>query len=138
MSTWTGSNPRSSCSGSSHTRTSCGTWARSALQRCGSVGRRGACVLSGPPARLLTLRHASQALHIFLEYVPGGSIASLLQKFGCFSEKVIRVYTRQVRGTRRAPSVAGRACATYACGHALFDASEPRGSRGVDGPLRLT
>ena len=38
-----------------------------------------------------------QALHIFLEYVPGGSIASLLQKFGCFSEKVIRIYTRQAR-----------------------------------------
>lgn len=35
-------------------------------------------------------------LNIFLEYVPGGSISSLLAKFGCFSEKVIRVYTRQI------------------------------------------
>lgn len=30
-------------------------------------------------------------LSIFLEYVPGGSIASLLQKFGKFSEPVIQV-----------------------------------------------
>eukprot|EP00755_Sulcionema_specki_P007652 Sspe_Gene.38828::Locus_18725_Transcript_1_1_Confidence_1.000_Length_2292::g.38828::m.38828 len=34
--------------------------------------------------------------NIFLEYVPGGSIASLLSKFGGFHEKVIRVYTRQI------------------------------------------
>ena len=33
---------------------------------------------------------------IFLEYVPGGSIASLLAKFGAFSEQVVRVYTRQI------------------------------------------
>lgn len=52
------------------------------------------------PQALALTRRAVQALHIFLEYVPGGSIASLLQKFGCFSEKVIRVYTRQVRGNR--------------------------------------
>jgi len=35
-------------------------------------------------------------LNIFMEFVPGGSIYSLLQKFGSFSEKVIRVYTRQI------------------------------------------
>ena len=33
---------------------------------------------------------------IFIEYVPGGSIASLLFRFGSFHEKVIRVYTRQI------------------------------------------
>ena len=42
-------------------------------------------------------------LNIFLEYVPGGSIASLLQKFGKFSEPVIQV---------RAPGRTVRACAS--------------------------
>lgn len=37
-----------------------------------------------------------QALNIFLEYVPGGSIASLLAKFGSFKESVVRVYTKQI------------------------------------------
>eukprot|EP01103_Thecamoeba_quadrilineata_P005225 TRINITY_DN15051_c0_g1_i1.p1 TRINITY_DN15051_c0_g1~~TRINITY_DN15051_c0_g1_i1.p1 ORF type:complete len:534 (-),score=113.67 TRINITY_DN15051_c0_g1_i1:206-1807(-) len=35
-------------------------------------------------------------LNIFLEYVSGGSIFSLLQKFGQFPEEVIAVYTRQI------------------------------------------
>lgn len=35
-------------------------------------------------------------LNIYLELVPGGSIASLLQKFGPFSENVVRNYTRQL------------------------------------------
>ncbi len=35
-------------------------------------------------------------LNIFLEYVPGGSISSLLGKFGCFSESVIKAYTKQI------------------------------------------
>lgn len=38
----------------------------------------------------------SDALTIFLEYVPGGSIASLLAKFGSFKESVIKVYTKQI------------------------------------------
>jgi serine/threonine protein kinase len=33
-------------------------------------------------------------LNIFLEYIPGGSIASLLEKYGKFPETLIRVYTR--------------------------------------------
>ena len=36
------------------------------------------------------------SLNIFLEYVPGGSIASLLSKFGSFTESVLRVYTKQI------------------------------------------
>uniref|UniRef100_A0A7S1X2H0 Protein kinase domain-containing protein n=1 Tax=Tetraselmis chuii TaxID=63592 RepID=A0A7S1X2H0_9CHLO len=36
------------------------------------------------------------SLNIFLEFVPGGSIASLLAKFGSFTESVIRVYTKQI------------------------------------------
>jgi hypothetical protein len=39
---------------------------------------------------------SSGSLNIFLEYVPGGSIASLLAKFGSFRETVVRVYTRQI------------------------------------------
>ncbi|CAK9865980.1 unnamed protein product [Sphagnum jensenii] len=37
-----------------------------------------------------------EALNIFLEFVPGGSISSLLGKFGSFTEPVIRMYTRQL------------------------------------------
>jgi mitogen-activated protein kinase kinase kinase len=39
---------------------------------------------------------ADMSLNIFLEFVPGGSIASLLAKFGSFTESVIRVYTKQI------------------------------------------
>lgn len=35
-------------------------------------------------------------LNIFQEFVPGGSIASVLERFGAISEKVIRLYTRQI------------------------------------------
>merc|ERR1712100_79904 len=36
------------------------------------------------------------ALLIFLEYVPGGSIASMLRQFGSFNEELVRVYTQQI------------------------------------------
>lgn len=35
-------------------------------------------------------------LNIFLEYVPGGSIAFILSKFGSFSEPLVKRYTRQI------------------------------------------
>jgi serine/threonine protein kinase len=35
-------------------------------------------------------------LNILLEFVPGGSISSLLEKFGPFPESVVRTYTRQL------------------------------------------
>jgi serine/threonine protein kinase len=35
-------------------------------------------------------------LYIFLEYVPGGSISSMLERFGLFSEELTRNYTRQL------------------------------------------
>lgn len=35
-------------------------------------------------------------IHIFLEYVPGGSIASVLQKNGQFEEVLVRFFTRQI------------------------------------------
>ena len=43
-----------------------------------------------------TERAEDGTLHIFMEYVPGGSVHSLLRRFGSFSETVIRVYTRQI------------------------------------------
>lgn len=63
--------------------------------------------LEAEVAVLKTLKHENivqylgterteDSIHIFLEYVPGGSIASLLAKFGPFQESVIRVYTRQI------------------------------------------
>mmetsp|Transcript_10913 Transcript_10913/g.20752 ORF Transcript_10913/g.20752 Transcript_10913/m.20752 type:complete len:581 (+) Transcript_10913:82-1824(+) len=36
------------------------------------------------------------SLDIFLEFVPGGSIASVLSNFGSFEESLVRHYTRQV------------------------------------------
>ena len=38
----------------------------------------------------------SNTLNIYLEYVPGGSLASLIKRFGCLAEETIRHYTRQV------------------------------------------
>ena len=32
-----------------------------------------------------------------MEYVPGGSIPSLLERFGALKESVVRMYTQQVR-----------------------------------------
>lgn len=40
--------------------------------------------------------HMQKALLIFLEYVPGGSIASMLRQFGSFNEALVRVYTHQI------------------------------------------
>ncbi|CAI7779694.1 unnamed protein product [Closterium sp. NIES-53] len=36
------------------------------------------------------------SLYIFLEFISGGSIHSMLDKFGKFSESLVRVYTRQL------------------------------------------
>ena len=44
----------------------------------------------------LGTERAKEGLHIFLEYVGGGSIANVLAKFGAFSEAVVRRYTAQV------------------------------------------
>jgi serine/threonine protein kinase len=63
--------------------------------------------LQGELAMLQKLKHENivqylgtdrtpDSMYIFLEYVHGGSIASLLAKFGPFQEAVIRVYTRQI------------------------------------------
>ncbi|CAG9465505.1 unnamed protein product [Pedinophyceae sp. YPF-701] len=46
--------------------------------------------------RYLGTERNNKNLSIFLEFVPGGSIASLLARFGPFQESVVRVYTRQI------------------------------------------
>eukprot|EP01064_Diplonema_japonicum_P030300 TRINITY_DN5131_c3_g2_i1.p1 TRINITY_DN5131_c3_g2~~TRINITY_DN5131_c3_g2_i1.p1 ORF type:complete len:681 (+),score=103.27 TRINITY_DN5131_c3_g2_i1:55-2043(+) len=46
--------------------------------------------------RYLGSELTSGMFSIFLEYVPGGSIASLLLRFGSFHEKVVRLYTKQI------------------------------------------
>jgi serine/threonine protein kinase len=38
----------------------------------------------------------SENLSIFMDYVPGGSICSMLEKFGHFNERLIMVYTQQI------------------------------------------
>ncbi|KAL3538092.1 hypothetical protein ACH5RR_001458 [Cinchona calisaya] len=46
--------------------------------------------------RYLGTVREEETLNIFLEFVPGGSISSLLGKFGSFPESVIRMYTKQL------------------------------------------
>ncbi|KAL3812667.1 hypothetical protein ACJIZ3_013935 [Penstemon smallii] len=46
--------------------------------------------------RYLGTAREEDSLNILLEFVPGGSIASLLGKFGSFPESVIRMYTKQL------------------------------------------
>lgn len=36
------------------------------------------------------------ARYVFLEYVPGGSIRSMLHEFGVLEEPLVAVYTRQI------------------------------------------
>ncbi|GAB2266545.1 Mitogen-activated protein kinase kinase kinase npk1 [Dionaea muscipula] len=46
--------------------------------------------------RYLGTAREEEALNILLEFVPGGSISSLLGNFGSFPESVIRMYTKQL------------------------------------------
>ncbi|XP_030956391.1 mitogen-activated protein kinase kinase kinase ANP1 isoform X2 [Quercus lobata] len=46
--------------------------------------------------RYLGTVREEETLNILLEFVPGGSISSLLGKFGSFPEAVIRTYTKQL------------------------------------------
>ncbi|KAF3793761.1 Mitogen-activated protein kinase kinase kinase 2 [Nymphaea thermarum] len=46
--------------------------------------------------RYLGTAREDEALNILMEFVPGGSISSLLGKFGSFPEPVIRMYTKQL------------------------------------------
>jgi len=40
--------------------------------------------------------HDAHSLFIFMEYVPGGSIASMLSQFGHFKEDLVRKFVRQI------------------------------------------
>uniref|UniRef100_A0A7N0V6Y0 mitogen-activated protein kinase kinase kinase n=1 Tax=Kalanchoe fedtschenkoi TaxID=63787 RepID=A0A7N0V6Y0_KALFE len=46
--------------------------------------------------RYMGTAREDDSLNILLEFVPGGSISSLLGKFGSFPEPVIRMYTKQL------------------------------------------
>ena len=46
--------------------------------------------------RYIGTEWSGKTFNIFLEYVPGGSICSLVNEFGTFSESVVKVYTRQI------------------------------------------
>jgi len=46
--------------------------------------------------RGLRVDPAGGQVNIFMEYVPGGSIAHLLKRFGTFSEKLVRRYTKEI------------------------------------------
>ena len=46
--------------------------------------------------RYIGISRQEDILNVFMEYVPGGSIASLLQRFGPLGDSVTRVYTRQI------------------------------------------
>lgn len=45
---------------------------------------------------LLATPSCAARSYVFLEYVPGGSIASLLKEFGTLDEPLVAVYTRQI------------------------------------------
>jgi serine/threonine protein kinase len=46
--------------------------------------------------RYLGTERTKDSLSIFLEYVPGGSVRSVLDRFGMLEEGVVRVYSRQL------------------------------------------
>lgn len=46
--------------------------------------------------RYLGSERQDQFLNIFLEYVPGGSVSSMLKNYGVFEEDLIKVYVRQI------------------------------------------
>jgi len=46
--------------------------------------------------RYIGTQRDESMLHIFLEYVPGGSISAVLQKFGQLSEDATRAYSKQI------------------------------------------
>eukprot|EP00756_Hemistasia_phaeocysticola_P006762 Hpha_TRINITY_DN13987_c0_g1::TRINITY_DN13987_c0_g1_i1::g.35961::m.35961 len=46
--------------------------------------------------RYLCTERQGEQVNIFMEYVPGGSIVSLLKEFGALSEATMRNYTRQI------------------------------------------
>ncbi|EAR88467.2 plant dual-specificity MAP kinase kinase family domain protein (macronuclear) [Tetrahymena thermophila SB210] len=46
--------------------------------------------------RYIGIKKSETSINIFLEYVPGGSISSLLYRYGKFNETLIRKFTQQI------------------------------------------
>ncbi|CAD8149994.1 unnamed protein product [Paramecium pentaurelia] len=46
--------------------------------------------------RYLGCEQKNQFINIFLEYVSGGSVQSMLERFGCFKESLIKTYLKQI------------------------------------------
>ena len=46
--------------------------------------------------RYLGSERQGEYLNIFLEYVPGGCVSSILKNYGVFEEDLIKVYVRQI------------------------------------------
>ncbi|CAD8146764.1 unnamed protein product [Paramecium pentaurelia] len=46
--------------------------------------------------RYIGCEQKNQFINIFLEYVSGGSVQTLLERFGCFRERLIKTYLKQI------------------------------------------
>ncbi|CAD8060756.1 unnamed protein product [Paramecium sonneborni] len=46
--------------------------------------------------RYIGCEQKNQFINIFLEYVSGGSVQTLLERFGCFKERLIKTYLKQI------------------------------------------
>ncbi|CAD8151694.1 unnamed protein product [Paramecium pentaurelia] len=46
--------------------------------------------------RYIGCEQKNQFINIFLEYVSGGSVYTLLERFGCFKERLIKTYLKQI------------------------------------------
>ncbi|CAD8144008.1 unnamed protein product [Paramecium octaurelia] len=46
--------------------------------------------------RYIGCEQKNQFINIFLEYVSGGSVSTLLERFGCFRERLIKTYLKQI------------------------------------------
>lgn len=51
---------------------------------------------SGSAAHISDSATDGNNLYIFLEYVPGGSVAALLSSYGAFEEALVRNFSRQI------------------------------------------
>ncbi|KAE8277435.1 Mitogen-activated protein kinase kinase kinase 19 [Larimichthys crocea] len=83
------------------------TWTKGEVLGRGAYGTREYSRLQGEVELLKTLRHSNivgflgtslyqHVVSIFMEYVPGGSIASILHRFGPLPERVLALYTHQI------------------------------------------
>ena len=62
----------------------------------GTNGSRGGKLQHAHIVEYLGMERKPESLSIFLEYVAGGTIRSLLDRFGVLEEQVVQAYTRQI------------------------------------------